>query len=97
MTLAIIAIGYADGISRSLSNKGLVFTKKNIFKIVGRVSMDTIIVDITKIKKNEVILEGDYLELINYKYGIDFLADQTGTICDEILTSISSRVVRKYV
>ena len=92
--VAILGIGYADGISRSLSNKGSVFYKKKIFKIIGRVSMDTITIDITKDYK--LIKEGSYMELINHKYGIDYMAKQSNTICDEILTSISKRVKRVY-
>ena len=50
-TIGILGIGYADGISRKLSNKGKVFFKNKKFSIIGRVSMDSITVDITKYKK----------------------------------------------
>ena len=50
--VAVLGIGYADGISRVLSNKGNVYFKKNTFKIVGRVSMDSITVDISKNSKS---------------------------------------------
>ena len=93
--IAIIAIGYADGISRVLSNKGEVYYKDIIYKIIGRVSMDSITIDITK--NPQKIKEGVYMELINHKYGIDYHAKKSQTICDEVLTSISKRVKRVYI
>ena len=94
-SVAIISIGYADGIFRQLSNKGFVFFKNHKFNIIGRVSMDTITIDISKNKK--IFRTGEYVELINYKYNIDDLGKQCKTISHEILTSISNRVKRVYV
>jgi alanine racemase len=93
--VAILGIGYADGISRVLSNKGNVYFKNKTFKMVGRVSMDSITVDISKNSKSIKI--GDYMEIINHLNGIDKIADQCNTICNEILTSISKRVKRVYI
>ena len=93
--VAVLGIGYADGISRVLSNKGNVYFKNQTFGIVGRVSMDTITIDITKNSKS--IKVGEYMELINHLHGIDKMAKQSNTICDEILTSISNRVKRVYI
>ena len=93
--VAILGIGYADGISRVLSNKGHVYFKKKTFKIIGRVSMDSITVDISKNSKS--IKVGDYMEIINHFNGIDKIASQCNTICHDILTSISKRVKRVYL
>ena len=93
--VAVLGIGYADGISRVLSNKGHVYFKKKTFKILGRVSMDSITVDISKNDKS--IKVGEYMEIINHLNGIDKIANQCNTICDEILTSISKRVKRVYL
>ena len=93
--VAIIGIGYADGISRILSNKGEVYYKNKTYKIIGRVSMDSITIDITK--NHQKVKEGIYMELINHKYGIDYHAKKSKTICDEVLTSISKRVKRVYI
>ena len=95
LKVAIIGIGYADGISRLLSNKGKAYFNNQTFKILGRVSMDSITVDITKNSKS--IKVGNYMELISYKDGIDKIAKVSNTICDEILTSISKRVKRIYI
>ena len=95
ITIAILGIGYADGISRILSNKGKVFYRKNKFNIIGRVSMDSITVDVTGYKK--MIKKNTYMELINYQYDIEKLAKECNTISNEILTSISNRVKRIYI
>ena len=94
-TIAILGIGYADGVSRKLSNKGKVFYKKKKFNIIGKVSMDTTTINITKYKK--IIKKGIYMELINHKYDIEKMAKECGTISNEILTSISNRVKRYYI
>ena len=93
--VAILGIGYGDGISRMLSNKGHVYFKKKTFKIIGRVSMDSITVDISNNAKS--IKVGDYMDIINHLNGIDKIAGQCNTICHEILTSISKRVKRIYI
>ena len=95
ITIAIIDIGYADGISRKLSNIGYVFFKEYKFRIIGRVSMDSITIDITHKKK--LIKNGMFLDIINYSYDIEKMALKCNTISNEILTSISARVKRKYI
>ena len=90
----MIGIGYGDGVSRLLSSKGKVFYKKNSYKILGRVSMDTITIDITK--NSHHLRVGKYIEILNHTFGIDSLAKQCNTIPHEILTSITKRVKRVY-
>ena len=92
--IAILGIGYADGVSRILSNKGYVFYKNIKFRIIGRISMDTITIDITN--HNNELKNGMFLEIINYKYDIEKFATKSKTISNEILTSISNRVKRIY-
>ena len=93
--IAIIGIGYADGISRMLSNNGKLFYKKDIYKIIGRVSMDSVTVNINKSQYKLKI--GEYMEVINEQYTIEKMAKKCKTISNEILTSISSRVKRIYI
>ena len=78
-----------------LSNKGNVYYKNQIFKIIGRISMDSLTVDISNCKYE--IKCGYYMEIINEKNNIDKLAKKCGTISNEILTSISKRVKRIYI
>ena len=93
--IAIIGIGYADGISRALgSNMGEAYYKNITYKIIGKISMDSITIDITK--NPQGIKAGVYIEMINHEYGIDYHAKKSRTICDEVLTSISKRVRRVY-
>ena len=94
ITIAILGIGYADGISRYLSNRGYVFYKNKKFRIVGRVSMDSITIDISN--HNNTLKNGMFLEIINHQYDIEKFATKSGTISNEILTSISNRVKRVY-
>ena len=93
--VAIIGIGYGDGIPRNLSNKGFLYMGSKKFKILGRISMDSITIDIEKSKN--LFKVGNYVEVINYSHGIDEFAKRTGTISNEILTSISKRVKRIYI
>ena len=93
--IAIIGLGYADGISRLLSNKGSLYYKKDSYKIIGRVSMDSLTVDITN--SNYLIKVGHYMEIINHHKRTEKLARSIGTISNEILTSISKRVKRVYI
>ncbi len=92
--VAIIGLGYADGIPRSLSNNGYVYFKENKFKIIGRISMDTFTVDISKSCHDLCI--GMYLDIINDEHKIDKFANICKTIPNEVLTSIGKRVYRKY-
>ena len=93
--VAIIGIGYGDGLNRILSNNGMVYFKNKKYNIIGRVSMDSVMIDITKgisSFKNTI-----YVDIINEKYGIDDLAKKCKTISHEILTSLTNRVERKFV
>tara|TARA_B100001057_G_scaffold499913_1_gene612485 strand:+ start:3394 stop:4455 length:1062 start_codon:yes stop_codon:yes gene_type:complete len=92
--VAIIGVGYADGIPRKLSNKGYAYYKNNKFKIVGRISMDTFTINITNSKN--FLKAGMYIEIINKKNDIEDFAIKCETISNEILTSIGSRVKRLY-
>lgn len=95
--IATIAIGYADGLRRALSNKGRVLVRGCAAPIVGRVSMDLTIIDVTDVP--EVAL-GDEVILIGAQNGARICAEdmaaQVGTISYEIVTGISARVPRVY-
>lgn len=98
MTVAVVSCGYADGLPRSISNRGAFLINGCRAPIVGRVCMDLTIVDITDIPDvslfSEVVIIGrqkdDFI-------GADELARWAGTIPYEILTSISKRVPRTYI
>ena len=93
--VAILGIGYGDGIFRILSNKGKVYFKKKSFRIIGRISMDSMTINITNCKHK--ICVGEYMEIINEDNDIEKIAKACSTISREILTSISRRVIRQYI
>ena len=96
--IALIPVGYADGYPRALSNKGFVLIKGKKCSIVGIVTMDWVLVDVTAIKDVDV---GEEVVLIGSgptgTITADELAECAGTIPYEILCKISRRVPRVYV
>ncbi len=92
--VAIIGLGYEDGIPRSLSNKGFVYFKKDRFKIIGRISMDSFTIDISKCSHDLKV--GMYVDIINEEHKVDKFARRCKTISYEVLTSIGNRVYRNY-
>ncbi|MBO0724256.1 MAG: alanine racemase [Blastocatellia bacterium] len=96
--IATLPIGYADGLRRLHSNNGRVLIRGHFVPIVGRVSMDLTIVDVTGVPGVEL---GDEAILIGEGNGLKIsaedLAEQIGTISYEIVTGISARVPRVYV
>ena len=95
--IATLPIGYADGYSRSLSNKGEAIVRGRRVPVVGRVCMDMCMLDVTDVPG---VQEGDEVVLIG-KQGsehitADDIADITGTIAYEVLCGISDRVPRIY-
>lgn len=94
--LATIAAGYADGWPRSLSGRGQVFIGGHAAPIVGRVSMDSMTVDVTQIP-DALLRPGARVELIGPNQSLDALAEQAGTISYEILTRLGTRYERRYI
>ncbi len=91
--IAVIAIGYADGLNRALSNgKGEVLVKGHKVPITGNVCMDMTMIDVTGLDVNP----GDEVTVFGPGLLIDELANKLGTIPYEILTGISQRVKRVY-
>ena len=94
LSLATIAIGYADGFSRGFSRGvGEVLIGGKRAKVVGNVCMDMTMVDITDIEAQE----GDELLIFGSDLSIHDLASNLNTIPYEILTSVSERVKRVFV
>ena len=91
--LATIGAGYADGVPRLLSNRGQVYFQGHRIPIVGRVSMDSLVVDLTN-AAGCAIKEGDWVEIFGANLPVDDVARQAETIAYEVYTGIGSRVVR---
>ncbi len=92
--LAVIAIGYADGIPRNASSAVGVFAAGRKAAIIGRVSMDQFVVDLGA---DSNAVAGGVVEVFGpLGYSIDDWAEASGTINYEIVTRIASRVPRIY-
>lgn len=98
--LAVVSIGYGDGIPRSLSNVGkLFFTtggKIQEARIIGRISMDNIICDVTDVNNLQV---GDMALVVSDFYTLDDMGRDAGTISYEVLSRIgkNTRFIRQYI
>jgi alanine racemase len=91
--VATVAIGYADGINRRLSNGvGKMFVNGKRVPIIGHVCMDMCMLDITDVKAKE----GDEVIVFGSDLSVNELAKSLGTIPYEILTNVSQRVKRIY-
>nr|MBA2743951.1 alanine racemase [Chthoniobacterales bacterium] len=96
--VATIAAGYADGVPRSLSNRGAVLIRGRRCPIIGRVTMDLIMIDVTD---DASVAEGDEVVIIGSQGNEQILASEVArwgsTIAWEVFTGIGSRVGRVYV
>jgi alanine racemase len=96
--IATIAIGYEDGLSRALSNKGLVIVRGQLVPITGRISMDLTIIDVTDVAE---VTTGDEVAIIGSqganRISAEDIARIIGTISYEVTCRVSERVPRVYV
>ncbi len=93
--IATLAIGYADGYSRSLGNgQGMFEIQGQLCPTIGSICMDMCMVDVSHV---EGIKEGDEAIVFGGKIQLGALAKAAQTIPYEMMTSISSRVKRIYV
>ncbi|HXV68078.1 MAG TPA: alanine racemase [Nitrospira sp.] len=95
--IAVLPIGYADGLSRHLSNRGLVLVRGRRAPIAGLVCMDMVMVDVTDVPGAGI---GDDVVLIGRQGSEQItaqdIAEWTGTISYEVLCSIGPRIPRQY-
>lgn len=105
--LAVVSAGYADGYLRSLSGSGVPlraggapgafgFIANRRVPVIGRVTMDLTIFDVTDVPENE-IRTGDYIELFGPNIALDDAARAGGTIGYELLTALGLRYERRYI
>jgi alanine racemase len=99
--IATLPMGYADGLSRHLGNRGHVLVRGKRAPIVGAVSMDMTMVDVTDVdgaslRDEAVVLGPQEGPLGRDTIGADEIAGHADTIAWEVLTSVSRRVPRFY-
>ena len=98
LRMAVLPVGYADGLSRSLSGKARFRLHGADVPVIGRICMDMCMVDITGVPNAKV---GDELTLFGYdedgqRVPVERLAEASGTISYEILCTLSKRIARLY-
>ena len=91
--IAILPVGYADGLSRKLGNgKGNLFIRNSRVPLIGNICMDMCMADVTAVNASE----GDEAEIFGNNIRVEEIAEKCETIPYEILTSIPSRVKRVF-
>lgn len=95
--IAVLPVGYADGLNRALSSRGRVIVREHYAPIVGRISMDLTLADVTGLPG---IAVGDEVVLLGAVDGLSIDAREHAELAStnvyEILCAISKRVPRKY-
>jgi len=94
--IATVSVGYADGYLRSLSGRGSAWLGEQELPLVGRVSMDTVTVDVSALPEHTV-QPGTLLDLMAPQHPVDAVAERAGTIGYEILTALGTRYHRSYL
>jgi alanine racemase len=96
--IATVALGYADGYNRLLSNRGEVLIRGRRAPVVGRVCMDLFMVDVTDV---DGVCLGDEVVMLGVQGSeqitASMISEQTGTISYEVLTSVSPYLKRVYI
>ncbi len=100
--VAVVACGYADGYLRALSNRGEVLISGARFPVVGRVTMDQILVDVTPATSHGAnpaapVSIGDEVILWGAGLPVEEVAARADTISYELLCAVSARVPRVYL
>ena len=93
--IATIGGGYADGYCRQLGGTASVLIGGRTAPVIGRISMDSITVDVTKIGQDN--LHTDTAHLIHQDYPLERMASDLDTIPYEILTTLGHRAKRHYI
>lgn len=92
--IATVPIGYADGLDRSLSNCGFVVIKDTLVPIIGKVCMDSFMVDVSRL---DVSVGDDVYIWDNKNLTLESVAQKADTINYEFLSRISKRVPRVFI
>ena len=91
--IAVLPVGYADGLNRKLGNRnGNLFVKNTCVPLIGNICMDMCMADITHLSASE----GDEAEIFGENIRVEEIAEKCDTIPYEILTSIPARVKRVF-
>ena len=92
--LATVALGYADGFPRAASNNGFAYIGGQRCKIVGRVSMDLITLDVTNLTC--MVAPGMMAEFIGTNADLETQAEEARTLGYELMTGLGTRIERVW-
>jgi alanine racemase len=96
--VAVLAAGYGDGIHRSLGNRGSVAVRGHLAPIIGIVSMDVVMLDVTDVPDVAI---GDIATVYgtdgDHTYPANVIARSIGTVSSDLLCAVSQRVPRFYL
>lgn len=93
--VATVGAGYADGYPRSLGNRGYATRNGLRMPVVGRVSMDLTTLDVSHVAP-DALQVGDWVDLLGGDVSLEAAAELAGTASYELLTRLSTRLVRRY-
>ncbi len=93
-TVATVPLGYADGYDRALSNKGWMVVRNKKAPVIGNVTMDTTMIDVTHIQAAKI---GDEVMVMNRTITAWEIAQTIGTIPYEVVSRMGKRLPRLYV
>ncbi len=91
--IGVVAFGYADGLMKSLSNRGYLIHKDHRLPILGNITMDMTVVDVS----GTDLRVGDWVTVVDKNRTFGDLAREAGTIPYEIMCNISGRVKREVI
>jgi len=91
--VGVVAFGYADGLMKSLSNKGHLLYKGKPVPVIGNITMDMTMVDLTGTPART----GDWIDIVSEERSFTALARDAGTIPYELMCNLSKRIERKVV
>ncbi len=97
LTIATVGGGYADGFIRAFSNKAFAYFSGVKLPLVGRVSMDSCVFDISSLPPELMLREGDLIEVLGEHCDITAQAELASTISYELLTRLGERLQKHYV
>jgi alanine racemase len=96
--IAVLSAGYADGVHRSLGNRGVVYIRGRVAPILGIVSMDVVMLDVTDVPDAAI---GDIATLYGTDgdrvYPANVVARSIGTVTSDLISGVGQRVPRIYV
>lgn len=95
--IAVVCGGYADGLIRAFSSRAVGKFKGHSLAVLGRVSMDSCVFDISSLEEGQCPVEGDYIEVFGPNCDITEQSARAGTISYELLTRLGERLRKHYI